>query len=140
MKESKNTTERLKQLFEKDHWSDNDRNWILQYLETTDNSELRNLMEEKFSEDATVILPDEGAERLLSLIHERINSENPKTGLFSLTNWKRLSIAASVLIIVAVAAVLFFNNRRENNASLASVRQSTLKNDIAPGHDNATLH
>src|SRR5688572_6911890 len=98
-----NTEQRLKQLFENDHWSEDDKHWVLHYLESTDNQELRNLMEEKFRDDSDSNIQHTAAERLLALIHEKISPAKPKHRLFSLTNRKRLSIAASIIFIAGAA-------------------------------------
>jgi len=133
-----NTEQRLKQLFENDHWSEEDKQWVLRYLESTDNEELRNLMEEKFRDDFGSNIQHTKAERLLSLIHEKINPA-PKHRLFSLTNRKRLSIAASIIFIAGAAAFLYFNNSSTKNTNIVSIQKPKQNNDVAPGHDNAIL-
>lgn len=140
MENSIRTTEYLRQLFEKDHWSDEEKHRVLQYLEQTDNAEIRSLMEEKFSNDLALNTPHEDAERLLSLIHAKIGVAKPKAGRILLNNWKRLSIAASVILIAGAATFLYFNNSSANNTNIASIQKpAKQKNDAAPGHDNAML-
>lgn len=133
-----NTEQRLKQLFENDHWSEEDKHWVLHYLESTDNQELRNLMEKKFRNDFGSNIQHTEAERLLSLIHEKINPA-PKRRLFSLTNRKRLSIAASIIFITGAAAFLYFNNSSTKNTNIVSIQKPKQNHDVAPGHDNAIL-
>lgn len=132
-----NTEQRLKQLFENDHWSEEDKHWVLHYLENTDNQELLNLMEEKFRHDSGSNIQHTEAERLLSQIHVKINPA-PKRRLFSLTNRKRLSIAASIIFIAGAAAFLYFNTGSTKNTSI-SIQKPKQNNDVAPGHDNAIL-
>jgi ferric-dicitrate binding protein FerR (iron transport regulator) len=140
-----NTAEKINHLFEKDHWSETDKQWILQYLETTDNAELRSLMEERFNKDLASNIPHPDAERLLSLIHQKINEAGAKARFFSLKNtsanalWKQLSVAASIILIIATGTFLFFNKPNQKDKLVAVNRQQGLKNDIAPGHDNAIL-
>jgi transmembrane sensor len=132
------TEQQLKQLFEKDHWSEEEKHWVLHYLDSTDNQELRNLMEEKFRDDSDLNPRHTEAERLLSLIHEKI-SPAPKPGLFSLANRKRLTIAASIIFITGAAALLHFNTGSTKNTSLVTIQKPDQNNDVAPGHDNALL-
>ena len=133
-----NTEQRLKQLFENDHWSEEDKQWVLHYLESTDNQELRNLMEEKFRDDSGSNIQHTEAERLLALIHAKINPA-PKHRLFSLTNRRRLSIAASIIFIAGAAAFLYFNTISTKNTNIVSIQKPKQNNDVAPGHDNAIL-
>ncbi len=138
--ENSNTSERLKQLFESDHWSEEDKCWILQYLENTDDAELRNLMENKFSHDVALDIPNAEEERILSLIHKKIDDAKPKAGLFSVKNWKRLSVAASIMFIAGLAVLLYFKNHNSGrDIDVATIKEPVLNNDVAPGHDNAVL-
>lgn len=133
------TTERLKQLFDKDDWSEEDKHWVLQYLENTENVELQNLMEEKFRNDIVSGISHTEEERLLSLIHSKIDRTETGPAVFSLNKWKRLSIAASVIFIAGAIAFLYFNNRSAKNTSIVSIERPKQNNDVAPGRDNAIL-
>jgi transmembrane sensor len=100
---------------------------------------LRNLMEEKFQSGIVSNVSQADAGRLLSLIHEKTGVPGAKTNLFSLNNWKRLSIAASIIFVTGAAAFLYFRNGSAKNENIVSVQKPKQNNDIAPGHDNAIL-
>ncbi len=131
---------RLQQLFESEHWSEDDKKWLLQYLEDTDNHELYKMMEEKFA-GATASSPEHGdADRLLALIHEKISPSKPERRLITIINRRRLSIAASIILIISAAAFFYFDNLPGKNAGIALVKQrQTPVHDVAPGRDNAIL-
>ncbi len=97
-------------------------------------------MENKFSHDVALDIPNAKEERILSLIHKKIDDAKPKAGLFSVKNWKRLSVAASIMFIAGLAVLLYFKNHNSGrDIDVATIKEPVLNNDVAPGHDNAVL-
>ena len=77
MESSNNNEERLRRLFEKGEWPEEDRRWLLEYLDTQDQEEMRRLMEAHFQADAAASPGNPAAAgRLLALIHEKIDRKS----------------------------------------------------------------
>ncbi|MGN6163770.1 MAG: FecR family protein [Flavisolibacter sp.] len=139
MASSENSTGKLQHLLEKEEWSYEDRNWLLQYLEEKGHPELRLLMQERFDNDATSQSQHPEAEKLLSIIHKKIDGTQNKAALFSLIKWKRMLVAASVILVVGTACFIYLQRGTKNNKEVAVTIKKQLPHDIAPGHDNAVL-
>jgi transmembrane sensor len=147
LESSNNNKERLRLLFESESWSEEDRRWLMEYLDTQDQKELRQLLSAHFQADlaAAARNPPE-AERLLALIHEKIQPERQRPQrkgprLFSLnvSGWRKLAVAALVLLI-AGKAVLFFLPVSPTKNKLADHGQpANYAHDQPPGRDNAIL-
>jgi len=131
--------ERVKHLLEKEDWSEEDRLWLLEYLDSADTTALRLLMEERFREDAAKTREHPEASRLLSLIHEKISPERGRPKLFSIANWKKFAVAA-LLLLIAGKLVFTFTSRPTTIKTPATPPSSAVVvNDRQPGTNNATL-
>jgi transmembrane sensor len=147
LESSNNNKERLRLLFESESWSEEDRRWLMEYLDTQDQKELRQLLSAHFQADlaAAARNPPE-AERLLALIHEKIQPERQRPQrkgprLFSLnvSGWRKLAVAALVLLI-AGKAVLFFLPVSPTKTPLVGAGQpASYAHDLPPGRNNAIL-
>lgn len=132
-----NNKERVRLLFESRSWSEEDRRWLLEYLDTQDQDELRQLMETHFQADAKAAPPNPPeAEHLLTLIHEKIQPKRTQPRLFSLkeNRWQKLAVAAVLLLIagkVFLPASTVKKTRPDQPASIA--------HDQPPGRNNALL-
>jgi ferric-dicitrate binding protein FerR (iron transport regulator) len=154
-----NHTEWLKQLFEKEEWSEEDRRRLLEYLDNTDDDALRRLMEDRFNEDVVqraaasdVIRTSEnsagpgvpaGAEdRLLALIHEKITPTPipKKTSVLTLAGWRKWAAAAAILLVIAGKFIL---DRRTGSplppTSATQQPAAIAAGDRPPGRQNAML-
>jgi len=146
-----NHTEWLKQLFEKEDWSEEDRRRLLEYLDNTDDDALRRQMEERFSEDAAhaaspgAIRTSEAGpgteDRLLALIHEKITPPPmpKKARVLSLASWKKWAVAAAILLVIAGKFIL--DRQAASHAPSTAPRQvaAVSAGDRPPGTQNATL-
>ena len=137
MKSFKDPSEKLKALLEKTVWSEEDRQWLLHYLENNNTPELYQLMEEYFREDLLVSQPHQETDRVLHSIHESIRPTGTKRHLFILPVWKKWTVAATVMVMFAGIIYLMNHLHRPNNDALA--QKHPYKNDVAPGHDGAIL-
>ncbi|MES1249473.1 MAG: FecR family protein, partial [Chitinophaga rupis] len=84
MESSYNNKERLRLLLESRHWSEDDRRWLLLYLDGQDQEEMRQLMEDHFLSEAATPQAHPEADRLLALIHQKIKPAAAGTTLSSL--------------------------------------------------------
>jgi transmembrane sensor len=146
--ESSNNKERVRLLFESGSWSEEDRRWLLQYLETQDPEEMRQLMEAYFQADAEAAPRDPPeAERLLTRIHDKIRPEKTRPRLFSLAQpfsikrrgWQKLAVAALVLLIAGKAVLFFLPASPSKRKAMDPGRPTNYAHDLPPGRNNATL-
>jgi ferric-dicitrate binding protein FerR (iron transport regulator) len=130
----------LKKLLEKPELTAIEMQWLLNYLQQEDNLELKQIMEEQFSnsiEDSPK-LDKQVSDRLLEAIHEKITLERtkPKPSVISL---KRFAAAAAILGIIILSAFLLINKNRQTQLSKAETSTHKFKDDVAPGGNKATL-
>jgi transmembrane sensor len=141
-----NNKERVRLLFESESWSEEDRRWLMEYLDTQDGEELRQLMSAHFQADAAAAPgnpPEAG--RLLALIHEKIQPagkgpQRKRSRLFSLnvSGWRKLAVAA-LFLLIAGKAVLFFLSPPAKNKPAVSGQMASYAHDMPPGRNNAVL-
>jgi transmembrane sensor len=137
-----NNKERLRLLFESGSWSEEDRRWLLEYLDTQDPEEMRQLMELHFQADAEAAPRNNPeAERLLTLIHEKIQPDRIRSRLFSLKErgWQKLAVAALVLLIAGKALLYFLPASPSKRKAIDPVPPTNYAHDRPPGRNNALL-
>ena len=137
-------TIRLRRLLDKPEWTEQDRQWLLQYLENTEASELSRLVLQKYSEGEwppREISPDLSKE-MLEGIHQRLGLKPPvRKG--AVLRMRILKIAAACLIGLLFIGGYWWVNR--NKADIADLRKSfrnaspALKTDVPPGGNKAVL-
>lgn len=131
--------ERLRQLLEKQHWREEERRWLLHYLDTTDQAGLRQLMQETFDNDAALHQADATAERMLLLIHQKIKAKKSKGTLLFFKSRKHIRAAAAVLFIVSIGALAYTYYAPEKENARAIIQNRPAPQDIAPGRNAAVL-
>jgi transmembrane sensor len=118
----------------------------MEYLDTQDQKELRQLMAAHFQADAAAApgkSPEAG--RLLALIHEKIQPvrQRPQRKgprLFSLNvGWRKLAVAALVLLIAGKTVLFFLPVSPVKTPPIAPGRPASYAHDLPPGRDNAIL-
>ena len=140
-----NNKERVKLLLDSGSWSEEDRRWLLEYLDTQDGEELRDLMAAYFQADtaAAAAAPQNppAAERLLKQIHEKIQPERTRPRLFSLnrSGWRKLAVAALVLLIAGKVVLLFLPTAPAKLPSAGTSQPVSYTHDLPPGRNNAIL-
>jgi transmembrane sensor len=147
LESSNNNKERLRRLFGSESWSEEDRRWLMEYLDTQDQKELRQLMTAHFQADvasASGNSPEAG--RLLALIHEKIQPKKQKPQrtrprLFSLnvSGWRKLAVAALVLLIAGKTVLFFLPVSPAKKPPIAPGQPASYAHDLPPGRDNAIL-
>ncbi|NSL90387.1 FecR family protein [Chitinophaga solisilvae] len=97
-----NRKEYLRQLLHTDNWSAEQQEWMLQYLEENDLSDLEAVAKEYYQAEAPDVknlLDERLSVQLLKKIHQRAGiTKKPFTGIFSLYRRKIAVAAAAVLI------------------------------------------
>jgi len=136
----KDQKDQLKKLLEKPELTAIEMHWLLNYLEGPDNLELKQIMEEQFSnnrEDSPIVRRPV-SDKLLKAIHEKINLESPKPKP-SVISIKRFAIAAAILGIIILSTFLLFKTNRPAQVAKAESNSHKFKDDVVPGGNKATL-
>ncbi len=131
------------QLLQKSEWTIEECQWILNYLENSGETELKNLMQQHFSadlENAKKIDPVI-SERLLANIRQRIDipQKNKRSALIKM--WTVRIAAACVIGFIAFSTFLWFNNNNNAKQPIVKTKSNTknYSNDVDPGGNKAVL-
>ncbi|NLR59497.1 DUF4974 domain-containing protein [Chitinophaga polysaccharea] len=125
-----NRKEYLKQLLKKDRWTAAEQEWMGDYLETNDLSELEVAAAEYFKADlltAKQILDKHLSERLLKNIHQRIGVNNSSfKGIFRLYKQK-IAAAAVVLLLAGAAWYMLWQEQVKQKVFATTTERQTVK-------------
>lgn len=140
----KNKKSRLAELFNKPAWSDEEKQWLLNYLEEADTDDLKSLMKAQFeAEQAPSVKDQEYSAKILALIHEKIGVPKKQGRVVDgKVKFLRSLAAACIVGLLGFAGYVFFKPEAERSgpgvpqtANAKPVR----KNDVLPGGNKATL-
>ena len=132
--------DQLQKLLEKSGWTAEEMQWLLNYLDSSGETELTQLMQKQFSDDLknrNGISP-EVSDKLLKAIHKKIKAApaQPKTNVISL---RKIAFAASVIGLVLVATFMLMNKNGTSGIANSNANEQRFKEDVSPGGDKATL-
>ncbi len=132
---------RIKILLEKAEWTAEEEQWLLNYLENSDASELKELMQKLFSDDLenTKKIAPSISERLLIGIHQRtgISQKNEKAKQVRLWTWRMA--AACVVGFLAFSTYLLLRNNSNHQTAQTQADNKVANKDVKPGSDKAVL-
>jgi len=114
--------------------------WLLNYLENSDGTELIQLMQKHFADDlenSREISPETSA-KLFTAIHDKIRSES-KTVRRRVIPFGKIAIAASVIGLLLLSTFLLYNRNISKETVNAEASEKRFRNDVLPGSDKATL-
>ncbi|MGO4293323.1 FecR family protein [Chitinophaga sp. RAB17] len=127
----KSDVQKLKELLASDQRSDEEEQWLLNYLETTDAAELRALVAAQYEKDLStgVSITDTTSRQLWDQIRMRLD-ENPHARVVRMKNRGRvLKWAAAIMLLVAGSFYLWYPRTRSSMAAVT----------ITPGSSKAML-
>jgi transmembrane sensor len=134
----------LQKLLEKPELTDQDREWLLRYLETTHHPELKQLLSEFFETNVStgLFIQSEISHRVLQGIHHKLKIETParQSPVIKMI-FRRIAIAA-VVISLLFTGIYFLSTKRKitgpliNEPVIASIQQVA---EVKPGTDGAIL-
>jgi ferric-dicitrate binding protein FerR (iron transport regulator) len=114
--------------------------WLLTYLENSEDTELKQLMQKHFLDDLenSKGISPEVSRKLFKAIHDKIGSgsENKKSRLIPL---RRIAIAASVIGLLLISGLLLTDKIGKKETAKSEINSRRFKDDVLPGSDKATL-
>ncbi|MBS1660328.1 MAG: DUF4974 domain-containing protein [Bacteroidetes bacterium] len=124
--------DKLRQLVESNEWTEEDRKWLLQYLNSSDGSELKTLLLQKLHEDQQELDPIL-SEQMLHSIHQEIDPVKKPSIIRLYIRW----VAAAVLI--GTITYLALQHKQKEISIAQQQSHPVIKNDVLPGKDQAIL-
>jgi ferric-dicitrate binding protein FerR (iron transport regulator) len=127
-----NRKEYLKHLLHNRNWKQEDRDWLLQYLNENDLTELREIAGDAYSADLFTeepLLEREDSERILKSIHERIAGHHMtvvKTSRW-LRPWKAAAAAAVIILAAGIGYISILKKPVKQLVFVAEKHRKTLK-------------
>jgi ferric-dicitrate binding protein FerR (iron transport regulator) len=113
-----NTQEYLKHLLDRELWTSEEKEWMLNYLDKADLSDLEAVAVESFHTDLASIqqvLDKKLSADILRKIHQRINAPRPSFG--EMVRLYRTKIAAAAIIIIVAGAGYFLRQGLRSDGS-----------------------
>ena len=132
--------EKLRKLLSESKWTLNEKQWLLNYLENSEGTELTELMQKQFSDDLENFkgISPEASAKLFNAIHDQI-----KTGSTQVKRrvipFRRIAIAASVIGLLVLSGSLLFQRINSDEIAKADQNENRFKDDVSPGGDKAVL-
>ena len=130
---------KLRRLLNESGWTATEMQWLLNYLENSDGTELIQLMQKHFSdefENSKGISP-EASSKLFKAIHEKIRIESKQRR--RLIPIRRFAIAASIIGLLLLSTFLLIDRNGSKEIVKGEVNERRFKDDVLPGGDKATL-
>ena len=131
---------KLRKLISRSEWTSKEMQWLLSYLENSEDTELIQLMQKHFLDDLENYkgINPEASRKLLKAIHDKIEleSKSKKRRAISL---RRIAIAASVIGLLLISVFLLKEKIGKKETAKSETNQQRFKNDVSPGGDKATL-
>ncbi|MBV7533959.1 FecR family protein [Chitinophaga sp. sic0106] len=127
-------------LLEKEHWTEEDRQQVLQYLATSNHSELQQHLLRRFREATAQQKSSEHASALLQSIHTQLQTVAPAVPR---NRYRRLVIASTAAAAAILAVVVFtaphLSTKNKKNQPPAALIASKFGEDVRPGSNKALL-
>jgi ferric-dicitrate binding protein FerR (iron transport regulator) len=125
-----NRKEYLKHLLHNRNWKQEDRDWLLQYLNENDLTELKEIAGDAYSADLFMeqpLLEREVSERLLKSIHERIAGRRLSVVKTTSRWWKTAAAAAVIILAAGIGYISVLKKPVKQLVFVAEKHRKTLK-------------
>lgn len=136
------TDQQIKILLEKENWTNEERRWLLTYLDNTPAGELKSYLLQRFREEEGIPVnsDDELKERILHNIHRQITPVTvPVVIPFYRRIWKGIAVAAMVTILFGTGYFILAPQRQQKKTVLTVLPSSRFGSEVAPGGNKARL-
>lgn len=130
----------LLQLINKPEWTEEEREWLLVFLQTDEADSLRAILYESFQQQLATPLTEEEhalAEAMLQNIHARLGFINPRQQAPRIS--RRLVIYVAAVAAVLIFVIGFSLMYRHQDSIPQATSANVSKADVAPGGNNALL-
>ena len=137
----KKLKDQLQQLLEKSEWTDEEKQWLLTYLEETGGEDLEAIMRAEFnSRQKTGTKDRESLEQALEFIHEKIGIEKKPGRVFNgRQTFVRIMAAAAVVGLLIMGGYFLSKQNSPEDEIKPTARKEKHKNDVLPGGNKAVL-
>lgn len=124
-----NLNDKIAQLLKKAEWSDHEKQWLLKYLESSDNERLYNLLEQQFEVEKNLPaqLDSEITKRMLQNIHERTGVVQRINKASIVKIWVLKIAAACVIGLLVFSAYILFK-RKDTKVEIVKNQESNKPN------------
>ena len=131
---------KLRKLLNGSEWTSKEMQWLLTYLENSEDSELKQLMQKHFLDDLenSKGISPEASRKLFKAIHDKIGSES-KSKKRRVIPLQRIAIAASIIGVLLVSVFLLSDKIGKKEIAKSEMDKQRFKDDVQPGGDKATL-
>jgi transmembrane sensor len=131
---------KLRKLLSGSEWTSKEMQWLLTYLENSEDTELKQLMQKHFLDDLenSKGISPEASRKLFKAIHDKIGSKS-KSKKRRVIPLRRIAIAASVIGLLLVGVFVLNDKIGKKEIAKSEKEQQRFKNDVLPGGDKATL-
>jgi ferric-dicitrate binding protein FerR (iron transport regulator) len=145
-----NLGDKIERLLAAPRWTDEDREWLLQYLDSTDDNQLKAALLEKLRENTPPPMDPDLSEKMLRTIHEAIglprqtlpggsqSDRARRTRTITLPLYT-VKIAAAILIGLLLTGAWLILRTTKTTPSAAIAKNTPASNDALPGKDKAIL-
>jgi ferric-dicitrate binding protein FerR (iron transport regulator) len=136
----KDQTNQLQRLLEKSEWTTTEMEWLLNYLENSDDRQLKQIMQGRFVNDIknSHSISKQSSEKLLKVIHGKIDMEKVKSAS-PVVSLRKIAVAVSIVGLIVVTAIILMNKNSSAPIVKAQNNDRKFKNDVDPGGNKATL-
>jgi ferric-dicitrate binding protein FerR (iron transport regulator) len=147
-----NLGDKIERLLAASRWTDEDREWLLQYLDSSDDNQLKAALLEKLRKNTPPPMDPDLSEKMLRTIHDAIGvpggsqsdrtrdqrdrGRRPRTITIPLYTVK---IAAAILIGLLLTGAWLILRTAKTTPSAAIAKNTPASNDALPGKDKAIL-
>lgn len=137
---------KLKQLLEKSEWTNEERQWLLEYLDTNESHELRLLMLQRYNacEEALEQVDAELSKNILERIHLMMGFEKVTKKRSVVRMWNGGIVAASLIGLLILGSYIWWEtgSKKQIDKTQKIIKQvisKPSKSDILPGGNKAVL-
>ena len=136
-----NSLKTIEKLLEQSVWTAEEEKLLLDYLQNSDDAELKEIMQLFFSDylKSNNSIDPAISEKLLNRIHRKINSHQKEKKLKLVHMWTLRIAAACFVAFLALTIFLSLKNTAKRPVAYTPINEKEYKNDIQPGGNKALL-
>lgn len=136
-----NESKQIEKILEQSEWTAEERQWLLHFLENSDGSDLKEIMQRFFLNDLQNTNPIDPviSERLLNSIHQKIDFNQKQKKAKLVRMWTLRIVAACFVGFLALGTFFWLKSDSKQPDAQLQGNNKKYKNDIKPGGNKALL-